>query len=261
MRALLLSMILCAAAHADERLTVDGRPFLVHAPETKKAAPLLVVLHPFGGDAASMLRAFGVLEATDPLGFVVAAPDGLVDRAHHRYWNATPACCDFDKSGVDDLAYLRHLIAAVRARYHIDRRRIYAFGYSNGGFMSHRLACELSPEIAAIASVAGAAPEACHPREKVAILQVHGDADEVVPPSGGALGGGLPRLARFPAPFDSLKGWARFDGCAKAIVEGDVMKWPCGVELWTLPGVGHSLSPPAGFMRRVLRFLLDHPKR
>ena len=37
----------------------------------------------------------------------------------------------------------------------IDRERVYACGYSNGGMMSYALGCYLNNEIAAVASISG----------------------------------------------------------------------------------------------------------
>ncbi|MDV7395600.1 hypothetical protein RZS08_29700, partial [Arthrospira platensis SPKY1] len=57
-------------------------------------------------------------------------------------------------------------------------------GMSNGGFMSHRLACELSDRIAAIAGVTGTMSSAtfddCSPGRPVPVLQIHGTADLIV---------------------------------------------------------------------------------
>ena len=54
-----------------------------------------------------------------------------------------------------------------------------------GGYMSYRLACELSCRIAAIASVTGLqAAFPCNPSRAVPVLQIHGTDDLTVPYSG-----------------------------------------------------------------------------
>ncbi len=49
---------------------------------------------------------------------------------------------------------------------------------SNGGFMSYKLACELSNRIAAIASVTGSMnlnqPNNCFPQHQTPIMEIHG---------------------------------------------------------------------------------------
>lgn len=69
--------------------------------------------------------------------------------------------------------------------YDIDLNRVYSTGMSMGGFMSYRLACELSERIAAIASVTGLlAAFPCTPARPLPVLQIHGTADGTVPYSG-----------------------------------------------------------------------------
>jgi len=72
--------------------------------------------------------------------------------------------------------------------YQVDLDRVYATGYSNGGFMSYKLACQLSEEIAAVASVGGAMPESefanCKPKRAVSVLEIHGTKDGSVPYKG-----------------------------------------------------------------------------
>ena len=81
-------------------------------------------------------------------------------------------------------------MAKVQARYPVDSRRVFVLGHSNGGYMSHRMACDHADLIAGIVSLAGAAyddPPAgelplprCRPSEPVAVLEVHGMADGTV---------------------------------------------------------------------------------
>ena len=59
--------------------------------------------------------------------------------------------------------------------FRIDETRIFAAGLSSGAMMAHRLACQLSDRIAAIASVAGALRiDDCSPARPVSILEMHG---------------------------------------------------------------------------------------
>jgi polyhydroxybutyrate depolymerase len=67
---------------------------------------------------------------------------------------------------------------------------------SNGGFMSYQLACSLGNRIAAIASVTGSMTNTmfdnCNPIKSIPLLEIHGDADLVVPYTGSALTGAKP---------------------------------------------------------------------
>ena len=55
---------------------------------------------------------------------------------------------------VDDVSFLGQLIDYMAINYAVDLTRVYSIGYSAGGFMSYRLACDLSGRIAAISPVA-----------------------------------------------------------------------------------------------------------
>jgi polyhydroxybutyrate depolymerase len=89
----------------------------------------------------------------------------------------------------------------------LDAKRIFATGMSNGAFMAHRLACELSDRIAAIAPVAGVlGTSPCRPTHAVSVLEFHGTADSMVPYRGGGFAG-------FPGVEAVVAGWASREGC------------------------------------------------
>src|SRR5260221_19774 len=108
-----------------------------------------------------------------------ASADGTVDVTSLRCWNATDACCDIYSKPVDDVAYASAIIDDVESKYSVDRKRIYLLGHSNGGFMVHRLACDLSSRVAAVVSLAGMTWDdagKCAPTDRVSVLQMHGNA-------------------------------------------------------------------------------------
>ena len=72
------------------------------------------------------------------------------------------------------------LIDEARAVLNVDKRRIYVTGFSDGGFMSYRMACDHSDVIAAFASLGGRNWTNCSPRP-VHALEIHGTADMAVP--------------------------------------------------------------------------------
>jgi polyhydroxybutyrate depolymerase len=78
---------------------------------------------------------------------------------------------------------------------------------SNGGFLSHRLGCELSTRIAAIAPVAGVMGiPTCTPARPVPVMHFHGTLDPLVPYSGGSPLG-------FPSVPVTNDGWAARNAC------------------------------------------------
>jgi polyhydroxybutyrate depolymerase len=277
---------------AAEIVVGGDRPVTVHVPtgyDPARPAPLLILLHGYGSSGREHDAYFELGAAALRRGYLYAHPDGTVDRSGNRFWNATDACCDFDRTRVDDVRYLTDVIGTVQASYAVDPKRIGLIGHSNGGFMSFRLACEKADLIAAIVSLAAAtfANRAdCAPSAPVAVLAIHGTADDVIDFDGGALSelGSRSPMAPYPGATTTVAFWARYDGCAdepavldeRVDVDADlrhdgspaeaaVTRWegcrPGGaVELWTIPGGGHAPTTSDAFPSAALDFLAAHPK-
>ena len=240
-------------------------------------APLLILLHGYGADGAIQDAYLGLAAATDAHGMLYVHPDGTPNAKSERFWNATDACCGA-RSGVDDSAYIDAIIADVKARYDVDPRRVFIVGHSNGGFMAYRMACDHADEIAAVVSLEGATyanPSRCRPTEPVAVLEVHGTADDTIDYDGGTIG-----KARYPGAKDTIATWARYNGCdakatlpappAHAIEDGlppaTVVSHATGcdghsvAELWTQPDGVHIPPFSSSFADQIVTFLLAHPK-
>jgi len=230
---------------------------------------------------------FGLTNEANNRGYIYCYPDGLASLTGIRYWNATDACCcqGFPfTSCEDDVGYLTDLIALLQSTYSIDPTRIHLIGHSNGGFMSHRMACERADLITSIITVSGMTwsdPSNCSPTEPVPVLHVHGTIDPIIFYGGGFLGAGV-----YPSAQESCETWAALNGCSASPVslpplditsasgaETDVLRWQDGcngqgvVELWSMGGTGHlpnfndtwramvfdfmesSSSPPESFIR------------
>ena len=115
--------------------------------------PLIVSLHGFGGDSAYQSTYVPLHVRVNTDGFALLLPNGVLDGEGNRFWNPTDRCCDGGKTGEDDVAYLTELVA--EARKVKDFGPVYFFGYSNGGFMAHHMACKGLPGLRAVASLAG----------------------------------------------------------------------------------------------------------
>lgn len=257
---------------------LDDRPFRLHLPESYDPAatsPLVVLLHGYTSSAAEQERYFSLTEESDRRGFLYAMPDGTRDPGGDRFWNATDACCDFSRTGVDDAGYLRRLIDTVMSSYPADPARIYLVGHSNGGFMAHRMACDHASVVTAIVSLAGMAPDdttRCQPQRPVSVLQIHGTDDDVIP-----FGGGSNIGNPFPSVDTTLEMWRRHNGCREQAAtappidleqelvgpETTVTAYTAGcrdatrVELWAIEGGGHVPALAETFAPAVVDFLYD----
>jgi polyhydroxybutyrate depolymerase len=116
-------------------------------------------------------------------------------------------------SNVDDVGFTRAILDTAESMLCIDTKRIFVTGMSNGGFMSHRLGCELADRIAAIAPVAGVlGVTPCTPSRPMPVMHFHGTADTLVPYNGDPTNG-------FISVPDSFAGWAMRDQCQGTPVE------------------------------------------
>ena len=171
--------------------TADGRvrSYRVSDLSSGEPAPLLFVLHGFGGDAQTISDYTNIEDSLDAydLDAVVVYPNGTgAEQDLFQSWNAG-TCCPFATFElVDDVAFFDELITSLITQYEIDTTRVWVVGHSNGGMMAYRLACELSTRVTAIGVAAGALViDTCAPARPVSALHVHGELDTVVPLTGG----------------------------------------------------------------------------
>jgi polyhydroxybutyrate depolymerase len=119
---------------------------------------------------------------------------------------------------VDDVAFTKALLAKLESTWCIDRKHIHATGMSNGGFFSHRLACEMADTIASVAPVAGVLgiePAACNPSRPIPVLDIHGTDDNVCQYEGGTpiLPIDLGPVLAFRSVPDTVMIWRQKNGC------------------------------------------------
>lgn len=150
--------------------------------------PLLLVLHGGGGHGEQVRDSTGLAELGVAAGFAVAFPDGTGPlRSRLLTWNSGGIPVYAADRSIDDVGLLRAVVADVAGRVPIDPARIFAAGHSNGGMMCHRLAREAADLFAGIAVVAGAMNfTSVEAQQPIAVLIVHGTADEHVRYDGGA---------------------------------------------------------------------------
>lgn len=167
----------------------------------KPPRPLVVDLHGFtsNGDQQRGISGWNALAEAE--GFLVAWPDGL-----DNSWNGGTCCGTAVTNDVDDVGFIRAMVAAIQAEANVDPGRIYVSGLSNGGAMSHRLACEAADLFAAAAPMAFPVPyndfaNECQPSESIPLLLFMGLTDSLVPYSGAA---------------PSFAGWRDKNGCDSA---------------------------------------------
>ena len=191
----------------DNDVNGRSREYILHVPPSyngKVAAPLVIVLHGAVQGAANAQQMSGMSSLADQQNFIAVYPNGT---GRLVTWNAGNCCGYAQRENVDDIAFLRALVAKLQKNYSIDARRIYVAGISNGAMMSYRAACEMSDVVAAVAPVEGAQNVPCKPSAPVSLIVFHGTADRLVPYNGGSTPFRSARTATtLPSPIPSVSG-------------------------------------------------------
>jgi polyhydroxybutyrate depolymerase len=151
-------------------------------------AALLLVLHGGGGGGAGMeeLTQHGFNRRADETGALIVYPDGV-----HHGWNdgRHDLKSRASREDVDDVGFLRALVAALERRHAIDPERVFVTGMSNGGMMTLRLACEARDVFKGFVAVAASLGADLAPHCEAAGIQklalIDGTADPIVPWDGG----------------------------------------------------------------------------
>ena len=146
-----------------------------------QAVPLVLCLHGLG-DTIENFKNIGMHAVGDTAGFITVYPEAVAS-PFGTAWNSGASYLGYVLNGtVNDVGFLTALIDTISAQYTIDPQRIFVCGFSMGGFMSQRLACQLGNKITAVASVAGTFGNSltCSPTRKIPVCHFHGTADSQV---------------------------------------------------------------------------------
>jgi polyhydroxybutyrate depolymerase len=187
------------------------RTFILHLPsnyDPTRPWPLVFNFHgrtpSFLGKASALQNNVSMLsDKGQASGFVVVNPQGLSNAGGEQTWNGGD-CCSDDPSR-DDVGFVDALLDRLEAELCIDSKRIYAAGLSNGGYLSHRLACERAERFAAIAPVASSnRMPSCNPTRAISVISFNGTSDALV---------------GYASAVASNDAWVSRNGCTSTPVE------------------------------------------
>lgn len=191
-----------------------ARPTTLRVPngwKPNKLYPLCIYLHNYDAQHGNNAQDSGGLDVRGRMamaevgsfddGAFSLVPNGIPDSGNHKIWNASPACCDVDGVGTDDVGYIVTCINnVIAAGWNVDTKRIFAIGYSNGAFLANALGCHHPELITHVIGYAGAFDtldgSGCAATKRVSVLVIHGANDTTVPYAGGV--GGPPVSQKLP---------------------------------------------------------------
>ena len=224
------------------------RQFFVYVgSEYQNNAPVLFVLHGYTSRGLWIMNYSGFQPIADEAGLIVVYPQGtLLPSTGQTHWNVGGWTTG---STTDDVGFLNKVINFIDNDYSIDTKRIYSTGMSNGGYMSYKLACDLSSRIAAVVSVTGSMTDqtfdGCNPSHPTSVAQIHGLQDNVVSYSGNG----------FSKPIEEvMEYWVNHNNCSLQPVTTEISGSNGGgihdvysdcdgqtnVELFLMTNMGHS---------------------
>jgi len=197
---------------------------LVVPPAAARRAPvpLVFAFHGFSQEKDGFARYTRLDRLAQREGFILVYPNGV-----GRQW-------DQRGRGNPDVAFFDALYRYLAARYPIDRARVYATGFSMGGFFTNLLAAQRSEVLAAAAPHSGWigrwAAGGINARRKYPVLVIQGGADRVVSPSAG-------RETR-----------------DRYLQEGHAVTY------LEIPGLGHEWAAREAINERIWAFFREHPR-
>lgn len=231
------------------------RWYAVHVPPCEAPPsgwPVVMNWHGGGGNPDQQRNDSKMDDVADQHGFLVVYPAGTgIARERLLTFNAGICCGYAREHGIDDVGFAEAVLTDLAGYFPLDTRRIFSTGFSNGGFMTYRLACERPKLFAAIACVAGVL--GVDPRDHgspVPLIHFHGLQDQNVAFAGGIGPRAIEKVPRRSVP-DTIRLWTERNVCEpkparEQRVGAAVLKVfsPIGggapVEWWTLEDGGHT---------------------
>ncbi len=202
------------------------REYIIYIPDNlPKNAPIVIGMHGFTSSPWTFKNNFGWDKLAEENKFIMCYPKGTNEPfTGYSHWNAR-----IPLSTTDDVGFISELALYIADEYQADKSRIFAVGFSNGGYMAYTLACERPDVFRAVASVSGLVSEFSwksynpyayspadwlkySPAEPVPVCHIHGTADLVVPMDGSEyLSSFIPGLSA----KRTVEFWAGINNCSQ----------------------------------------------
>lgn len=169
-----------------ETITDQGisRKYYLYLPDNlPTGAPLVFILHGYGGSAESYLNNTSLTFKALAEEYKVALcyPQATSDPKNKNGWNVYYPW-QIDAMKIDDCEFICNLAKHLQTTYNLSAKNTFLTGMSNGGEMCYLMAYRKPNEFAAIASMAGLTLIEMADRHNyttpVAFMEVHGTGDK-----------------------------------------------------------------------------------
>lgn len=171
------------------------RRYILHLPKSydgKEEVPLIIYLHGASGNSKGAQSSTNFNQVSNDNGFIVAYPQGFFEKSPNSFVWAAARGLPADSSGIDDVGFIDKLVTSLKGQYRINAKRVYICGFSNGGFLTQRIAFEKNQQFAAFGSLGATMNQNKYgivdPGRAIPMLFMLGSSDPLVPFNGGIAG-------------------------------------------------------------------------
>jgi polyhydroxybutyrate depolymerase len=218
MRKLLTTILLLAAIikngnaqqSTTENINIGGviRNYRLYIPNAYEnsttSVPLLINIHGKTSSSSDHESYTNFKNLANTENFILVHPNSTIMQGVSQ-WNINNA-----ENSSQDVTFISELIDYMIANYNINANRVYVVGFSNGGLMTSRLACEISDKIAAIGTVEGGMNyniyNECSPQHPMPYMNIHGTNDGPVPYFGNGTMVPVDDVVNFWKNFNNING-------------------------------------------------------
>lgn len=190
-----------------EKILIDSieREYVIFQPKVIKQNVILIGLHGRGGSGEEFMWKTEFNQLAEKEGFIIVYPSGV-----NKAWVDGRNLSD-ENPNVNDEYFLLRLREKLEKDFSI--QKFFLFGYSNGGFMTQKMAFTYPKSFAGYANVVSTISENLNkikPKEPVSVLFINGTEDPIVPYNGGMIKGnkGVAIGAE-----DTVKQWVKWNKC------------------------------------------------
>lgn len=156
---------------------------ILKLPNNPTDAPFVLALCGYGDSPEQLCSMMDMDALLTENGYAVAYISGSRDDSDSSAstgWNS-----GLKQSDKDDVGFLVAFTKWMQKEYSLDTTRTFVIGFSNGAFMTHRLATDTENIFCGIISVAGMMPKLTWEQRpdtnNISVFQVYGTKDDVVP--------------------------------------------------------------------------------
>lgn len=214
--------------------SLNNRDVIVYKPAGDLNG-IALFLHGAPGTPQKVSRIFNARALADAEGLLSVSPQGK-----NALWG-WESINDGDNDSNTDVDFIVSLITQLRAENNIVNDKVYIFGYSAGGFMGYKLACQIPEQITAIVSLAGQFRgdfEQCPTSTPITLHHFHSPQDSEVPMNGRTIG-------EIKSVSDTLAHWLLINGCSEEFTTTEhpkLIEESAGTTTKTWQGCIHDVS-------------------